>query len=286
MRSVMATYSLWQNGWRGANRGTVAGCYPLPANWRNLVPPWYWLLFWESCNRATMVLRCGTLHDSRACTNRVWWRVPRDLTAIPLDRADRYRCGGEHAELLQPSLVHRSRDRAVGWRRVLGVFAATAALSGSDRPGLAVDRASLRAGRLALRGGIEAPDLVGNADQEHGLASVLQQIDDARGGFFQVNRFAVREQVDIGRSRDRFAEALAHILLQEAEDAADFLKRKPLAAEFGDDGYLHHFFRHVDALVTVLARGDDVAFVPPLQLAQGDAANPRDVGTVVALLLR
>src|ERR1035438_1515701 len=53
MRSVMATYSLWQNGWRGANRGTVAGCYPLPANWRNLVPPWYWLLFWESCNRAT-----------------------------------------------------------------------------------------------------------------------------------------------------------------------------------------------------------------------------------------
>src|ERR1017187_1169862 len=233
-----------------------------------------------------MLLRCGTLHDSRACTNRVWWGVPRDLTAIPYDRAERYRCGGEHAELLQSSLVHRSRDRANRWSRVVIVFDATAAWSGSDGPGRAVDRAGLRAGRLALRGGIEALDLVGNADQEHGLAGVLQQIDDAGGGFFQVNRLAVREKVDIGRSRDRFAQALAHVFLQEAEDTADFLKRKPLAAEFGYDGNLHHFFGHVDALVPVLARRDDVAFVPPLQLTQGDAANPRDVGTVVALLLR
>src|ERR1035441_3872840 len=122
-----------------------------------------------------MLFRCETLHDSSARINGVGWRVHCDLAVIPHDRAERHRFGGEHAELLQPSLVHRSGDSAVGWRCVLTVFAATAALSGSDGPGLAVDRGSLRAGRLALRSGIEALDLIGHADQEHGLARVLDR---------------------------------------------------------------------------------------------------------------
>src|SRR5271157_358750 len=175
-----------KTGDRGASRGRVAGCYPLPANWRSLVLPWYWQLFWESCNGATMLFRQGTLHASSVRIDGTGLWIRRDLTAVPHDCAARYRCGGEQPEPLQPTLIYRPRDRVSRRRRAVVAFA-TAALSGSDGPGLAVDRASLGAGRLALRGGIEAPDLIGHADQEHGLASVLQQINDARGSFFQVD---------------------------------------------------------------------------------------------------
>ena len=41
--------------------------------------------------------------------------------------------------------------------------------------------------------------------------------------------------------------------------------------------------RHIDALVAVLARGDHVALVPPLQLAQADAADPGDFAAVETL---
>jgi hypothetical protein len=37
--------------------------------------------------------------------------------------------------------------------------------------------------------------------------------------------------------------------------------------------------------VPILARGDDVAFVPPLQLSKADAAEPGNFGAVESLRL-
>src|ERR1019366_8200298 len=44
---------------------------------------------------------------------------------------------------------------------------------------------------FGVGGGGEAPDLIGDADQEHGLAGVLEQIDDAGGCLFEEDGFSV-----------------------------------------------------------------------------------------------
>src|ERR1017187_7632626 len=124
---------------------------------------------------------------------------------------------------------------------------------------------------LTVGGGGEAPDLVGDANQEHGLAGVLEQIDDAVGRLFQENGFAVGEQMNIRGSGESLGEPLSHVFLQEAEHAANFLQRKALAAQLGNHRDLNHFLGHVNALMPVLPRRDDAAFIPPLQLTQADA---------------
>ena len=66
---------------------------------------------------------------------------------------------------------------------------------------LAGSAAGLGTGRLFLHGGRQAAHLIGNANQEHGLARVLQQVDDAVGRLFQINRLAVGQKVDLGFRR-------------------------------------------------------------------------------------
>ena len=58
-------------------------------------------------------------------------------------------------------------------------------------------------------GSAEAFRLVGDTDQEHGLARVLQEIDDPVGRFFQIDALAVGQQMNVGSGGQRLTQALA-----------------------------------------------------------------------------
>src|SRR6185369_14957532 len=59
--------------------------------------------------------------------------------------------------------------------------------------------------------------------------------------------------------------------------AANRLERESLAAQFGDDRDLDDLRLVVDAPVAFVSRRDHFAFVPPLELAQSDAGQLRDL---------
>ena len=84
------------------------------------------------------------------------------------------------------------------------------------RAGFARSRGALGSGRLAVGGSAEAFRLVGDADQEHGLARVLQEIDDPVVRFFQIDALAVGQQMNVGSGGQRLTQALARITFAEA----------------------------------------------------------------------
>jgi len=77
---------------------------------------------------------------------------------------------------------------------------------------------------------------------------------------------------------DDFGEALTDVLLEEAEDTADFLEGEAFAAEFGDYRDLEDFLGQVESAVAFLTGGYDFLLIPPLQLAEAYAGDGGDVG--------
>src|ERR1039457_5401371 len=146
--------------------------------------------------------------------------------------------------------------------------------------GFADRAAQFGAGRL-LRGLGQPPHLVADAHQKHGLAGILQQIDDPVRRLFQIDGFAVGEQMSFRCALEGVAEALAHVLLQETQHPPDFLEGKSLPPQLGDNGDFQDLLGQVNALMTVLARRNDASLVPPLQLAQADATDTGHVGARV-----
>src|SRR5260370_28334707 len=76
-------------------------------------------------------------------------------------------------------------------------------------------RTGFRSSRLLGRG-LQPPRLIANADQEHQLLGVLEQVDDAVPALLQVDRLAVGQQVYFRFARERIAPPLAHLPLQVA----------------------------------------------------------------------
>jgi len=122
--------------------------------------------------------------------------------------------------------------------------------------------------RRFLNRGFEAAELVGDADEKHGLTCCFEDVDDAFWTILQVNSFTVGEEVHFGVAMEGFAEFTAHFAVEVAYDAADALEGEAVAAEFSDDGNFDDFVRLVHAAVTVLLGGDDVLLIPPLQLPE------------------
>src|ERR1700678_354453 len=85
------------------------------------------------------------------------------------------------------------------------------AASRAARPGTSRFRFYRLAGRF-----VQAAHLIAHAHQKHGLLSVLENIDDPLLLVFQVDRFAVGDQMQIGVRLHDFAQPLAHFALQEA----------------------------------------------------------------------
>lgn len=77
---------------------------------------------------------------------------------------------------------------------------------------------------------------IGQADREHRLARVLEDVDDRLRRIFQEYVFAVGKQVILGSPSHSIDEALAEFALEEAHHLADSLKAEALAAQFANDG--------------------------------------------------
>src|ERR1019366_6849842 len=111
---------------------------------------------------------------------------------------------------------------------------------------------------------------IAQADRQHGLARVLQQIDHAARRILQENVPSIREQVVFGGGAHRLHQALAEFPLQETDNSANLLQRKSALAQFADDGHLGKIIERIDAQVAFASRYHDAALVPPLELARAD----------------
>ena len=155
-------------------------------------------------------------------------------------------------------------------------IAARKALGAADGPARS-SRRRFGFHRLALGSLVEPSNLVAHANQKHGLLGVLQNVDDPFLLVFQINGLSVGDQVQIRLGLQNVRQPLAHFALEEPQDAPDFLERKAFAPQFGDDSNFDYFLGLIDALVTFVAGGDHLAFVPPLQLPQTDLGDARNV---------
>ena len=120
-------------------------------------------------------------------------------------------------------------------------------------------------------------DRVAQADREHGLTRILQDVNDAASGMFEKDVPAVREQVILGGGGHGFDQTLTEFTLEIAKNASDFLQRESTAAKFADDSHFGKFVEGIEALVTFAAGYDDAALIPPLQLTQADTGDTGNV---------
>lgn len=127
-------------------------------------------------------------------------------------------------------------------------------------------------------GCLDAANLIADTYKEHRLMRVFQDVDYGVGVVFEVYIFAVGDEVEVRSNIEELTEALADVFLEEADDAADLLKREAFTAEFGDDGNLEDFFSEVEAAMTFLPGRDHLFFVPPLQLAEAGSGKRSYVG--------
>src|ERR1019366_9381945 len=111
---------------------------------------------------------------------------------------------------------------------------------------------------------------IAQADRQHGLARVLQQIDHATRRILQENVPSIREQVVFGGGAHGFYQPLAEFPLQKADDPTDLLQRKSALTQFANDGPLDNITERIAARVAWGSRYHDAALVPPLELARAD----------------
>jgi len=124
---------------------------------------------------------------------------------------------------------------------------------------------------------LDALDGVAEADCQHWLARVFQDVDDATGGVLEENMATVGEKVNLRGSTHGIHEALAKLALKKTKDAADLLQRESAGAQFADDGNLGKIVERVEPLVALAGGNNEATFIPPLQLTQADAGETGNV---------
>jgi hypothetical protein len=117
---------------------------------------------------------------------------------------------------------------------------------------------------------------IAEADREERLTTVLKHVDDAPRRVLEEDVSTVGEQVVLGTGADGFYKALTQFTLKESDDFADPLKTEAALAKLANDGDLGDVVERVEAPVTFTRRNDDLALIPPLQLAGGYARQRYD----------
>src|SRR5690242_12456637 len=75
----------------------------------------------------------------------------------------------------------------------------------------------------------------------------------------------------VGGARCKLDHAAAELAVQGAHELAHALEREAFAAQFADYGNFCELCFGVNATAAIAARDDDLALVPPLQLARANA---------------
>jgi len=121
--------------------------------------------------------------------------------------------------------------------------------------------------------GAHLSDRVAETNTENRLIGVFQDIDDLPCRCFEIEASTIGEQVNVGAAADDIGEAFAAFLLQEAHDLSYPLQREPLAAQLTDNRQFGKVLHGIEPAMTLAFGLDDAPFVPPLELAGGDAGQ-------------
>ena len=132
--------------------------------------------------------------------------------------------------------------------------------------------------------GTDPLNRVAQANGQHRLARVLQQVNHTARRIFEKNVTPVGQQVILGGGANGVHQPLAEFTLQEANDPADFLQREPALAQLANNGDLGQVIERIDALMAVPGGNHDTALVPPLELTQANAGQFYDVARCERLL--
>ena len=87
----------------------------------------------------------------------------------------------------------------------------------------------------------------------------------------------VQKQVVLLVTLHDVGEAAVHLFTQEAEDAAHLLQRDVFTAKLFDDEDFNQVGGRVNAVATFALGHDNALFIPPLQLARGDASQFQNI---------
>lgn len=128
---------------------------------------------------------------------------------------------------------------------------------------------------------------VADADAEHRLAGIFQNVDDLTRRGFEVNRPAVgQKMVFRSATADGLSEPLAEFTLQKSHDLANTLEREAFSPELANDSDFSEVFHRVKATMSFANRRDDVTLIPPLQLSRCDARQLYDFARCDSLFHR
>ena len=105
----------------------------------------------------------------------------------------------------------------------------------------------------------------------HGLARILQEIDDAARRILEENVPSVGQQVIFGSGPHGFDQPFAEFPLQKADDPTNLLQRESTFAQLADHGHFGQIVERIDAIVSFAYWNHDAALVPPLELARADS---------------
>jgi hypothetical protein len=108
------------------------------------------------------------------------------------------------------------------------------------------------------------------------LLGILENVDDLSGGSLQIEVSAVGEQVNVGVATDDIGETFAEFAVQETHDLSYPLQREAFAAELADNDNFGEILHGVEAAMALAPGLDHATFVPPLELAGGDAGEGDD----------
>src|SRR5215467_6854606 len=82
---------------------------------------------------------------------------------------------------------------------------------------------------------------------------------------------------------DDVRQTAMHFLAQETQHTADLLQRDMPATKFFDDEDFDQICGRVDTVAALALGHDDALFIPPLQLARGDACEIKDIACAEAV---
>src|ERR1700722_412245 len=83
----------------------------------------------------------------------------------------------------------------------------------------------------------------------------------------------VGQQVIVGVAAGDLLQTLANLTVKESHDLADALEGESLAPEFADHRHFGEVIHGIETAMALALRLDHAAFVPPLELARGDAGQ-------------
>src|SRR5919109_2967883 len=134
-----------------------------------------------------------------------------------------------------------------------------------------------RGGRVVLfRGSNHRPHLphgIAEADREHRLPRVLQNVENLFGRSFQIKSASIGKHVIFRGAADRLSQAFTEFALEETHNSTDTLKRKAFVPQLAYHCSLCQVLHRIQAAMALAHGYDNAAFVPPLQLPRGDAGE-------------